>query len=221
MSIESYIAWIDSEGGSIKGATNQVTKLAQLDMIRKSPSSKIVKLNNIDEYSIVSDIDTFEYRRFLFEPDKQIYKGNYINHDGFTYLITEHTTDEIYPQAMARLCNYKFLVKVEEIKTQVGNLANGRPKYDIKKNEIYTDAVMTDKIYSSIDNRPIAIQDGSSAIFIPYIDSNSIPKINQVIMIETSQYKVVDISYKNVLDYNGIKKGYIDIRLQKEVASNV
>lgn len=226
MSIESYLARLNVQGGSIQGANSRVTKLTARQSIRLSPSRKDVHLNmNIDiAYPCLpSDINTFEIRRFLFEPDTPIYKGDYIQYEGFTYLITSHTTDDLYPQAIGEVCKYSFPLKTEETKTIVGKLENGRPKYEIERKEIVIPAVLTSKPYSTADNSSLPLPDGSAVIYFPYKQGDKLPELNFKITHKHSQYKITDWTYDNVERYEDIEyeKGYIEIRLQREANTNV
>lgn len=226
MSIESYLARLNVNGGSIQDASSRVSKLTARQGIRLSPSRKDVFVNmNIDEPlpCIPSDISTFEIRRFLFEPDTPVFKGDYIQYEGFTYLITNHTTDDIYPQAIGEVCKYYFPLKVEEIKTIIGKLENGRPKYDIQKKEITIPAVLTSKPYSTADNSPVPLPDGSAVLYFPYKTGDIIPELNFKITHKHSQYKITDWTYDNVEKYEelGYEKGFIEIRLQREANTNV
>lgn len=226
MSLESYKARLKSEGGSIQGSSSRLTKLTARQSIRLSPSRKDVHLNMDIETPypcLPSDIDTFETRRFLFEPDTPIYKGDYIQYEGHTYLITSHTIDDLYPQAIGEVCKYSFPLKVEETKTVIGKLENGRPKYEIQKKEITIPAVLTSKPYSTSDNDSIPLPDGSALIYFPYKEGDKIPELNFKITHKHAQYKITDWTYDNVEKYEELdfEKGYIEIRLQREANTNV
>lgn len=219
MSIESYLARLNVNGGSIQGASDRNTKLTIERMINDSPSRSTVGLHSKDNLhlSIVSDIDTYERRRFLFHPDVKTYKGDYIYHDDFTYLITEHTIDDKMPQSIAMLCNYEFPVKYEDSESEVivGYQANGMPIWKTQKSTHTIPCVVTSKIYSQADNAVIALADGAMTAYLPYRPHEPMPERDQQVVVHDSQYYVVDIIKTNILKFSGIDRGYLELRLQR------
>lgn len=224
MSVESYLARLNVGGGSIQGAADRNTKLTIERLINNSQSRSTVGLHSKDNlhYSIVSDIDTYEKRRFLFHPDTKTYKGDYIFHDNFTYLITEHTIDDKMPQSIALLCNYDFPVKDENYETDiiVGYQANGMPIWKTNKITNTVSCAITSKIYSQVDNAILAIPDGALIGYLPYRPNEPMPELDQEVLIYDAQYYVSDIIKTNILKFNGIEKGYLELRLQR-VQKNV
>lgn len=218
MSLDSYFARLKVEGGSIQGASNRVTKISQIEMINNSPSRSTVGLHSKDniQYSIVSDIDTYERRRFLFHPDVKTYKGDYIYHDDFTYLVVEHTTDGKFPQSIAMVCNYDFPVRTEEDhKEIIGKRDNGSPIYKTTKLTHTIPCVATSKIYSQLSNDILNLPNGAMVVYLPYRPDEPMPERDQEVLIHNSQYYVADITETKVLPFNGIKKGYLELRLQR------
>lgn len=219
MSLESYKARLRNEGGSIQGASSRVTKLAQIELINKSPSRSTVGLHSKDntQFAIVSDIDTYERRRFLFYPDVKVYKGDYIYHDDFTYLTVSHTTDDKFPQSIAMICNYDFPVRTEEYESDViiGRRPNGSPIYKTEKITHFIPSAVTSKIYSQVDNSILPLPDGAMTVYLPYRPDEPMPEKDQELLVYDSQYYVADIIKTNILKFNGIEKGFLELRLQR------
>lgn len=227
MSYESYRERMRANGGNIVDSTKLTTKRSQLKEITTSPLRADVYLN-LDETNrymcIPRDINTYEIRKFLFTPDTKIYKGDYIGFDGFTYLVIGANTSDTHPLATAQLCNFSIPVKTETIydKTQViGKESNGRPIYKSETVTITKPCVMTAKIYSTADNSSVPLPDGSMSVLLPYVINDPLPELNQKITYEQSQYKVTDLIYQNVVYFGDVKKGYVEIRLQREANTNV
>ena len=219
MSIESYLARLNVQGGSIQGASDRNTKLTIERMINDSQSRSTVGLHSKDNlhFSIVSDIDTYERRRFLFHPDTKTYKGDYIFHDNFTYLITEHTIDDKMPQSIAMVCNYDFPVRTENNESEiiVGYEANGLPIYKTQKLTHTIPCAVTAKIYSQVDNSILPMPDGAITAYLPYRPDEPSPERDQEVVIHDAQYYVADIIKTNILKFSGIDKGYLELRLQR------
>lgn len=225
MSYESYRARLRANGGSIAGATKLSTKHSLTQQIINSPSRADVYLNldnSVKHMCIPSDIETYESRKFLFLPDTKIYKGDYISYDNFIYLVISHNTNDMSPQATARLCNYDFPIRSEVVKTGeiAGYHLNGKP---ISKTQtIYhtKPCVMTSKIYSSGENSSIPLPDGAMTIYLPFVVDDPLPELNQKITYRQSQYKVTDLIFQNVFKFDNVEKGYVEIRLQRESNTN-
>lgn len=219
MSLASYKARVQNDGGSIQGASSKITRKAQIALINNSPSRSTVGLHSKEnlQHALVSDIDTYEKRRFLFHPDIKTYKGDYIYHDEFIYLVTQHTIDNNFPQSIALLCNYDFPVKVEELETQeiIGHRPNGRPIY---KTQPYTHTIpsaVTSKFYSAVENAVFSLPEGVIYAYLPYRPDEPSPELDQQVIVYDQQYFVADIIKTNILNFNGIDKGYIEVRLQR------
>lgn len=219
MSLESYRKRVLSEGKNIQEATVFETKKQQVDYILDSPSRKDVIIN-MDERNILpsipSDIDTFEIRRFLFMPDMKVYMGDYICHDGFVYLAMNQTTDKIFPQVIARNCNFDFPIGIREDSVQIGTKPNGEPIMKTKITHMVKPCVMTSKIYDIVSNSQVNLPAGSMSVYLPYVEGEQLPVLNQSIDYKHAQYKVTDLIFEKVILFNGVcEKGYIEVRLQR------
>ena len=219
MSLASYKARVRNDGGSIQGASNNITRKAQFELIRNSPSRSTVGLHSKDnlEFALVSDIDTYEKRRFLFNPDVKTYKGDYIYHDDFIYLVTNHTIDNNFPQSIALLCNYDFPVRVEEITTHeiIGRRPSGQPIYKIEPITHTIPSAVTSKFYSAVENAVFSLPEGVMYAYLPYRPDEPSPQLDQEVLIYDQQYFVADIIKTNILNFGGIDKGYIELRMQR------
>jgi hypothetical protein len=223
MSLASYRKRVLSTGKNIKEGTLYETKMNQFSYILDSPSRSDVIIN-MDEVnplpSIVSDIDTFEYRKFLFCPDLKLYIGDYICHDNFVYLAIKQTTDSAFPQLYGQLCNFDFPLEQRIKETQIGTKPNGEPIMKKEITYLTKPCVMTTNIYSTFGNSQIVLPEGSMMIYLPYAEHEPIPQLNQVIDTENAQYKVADLSYQKVIQFGSKRKGYIEIRLQRVMNTN-
>lgn len=229
MSYESYRERLKANGGNVVDSTKLTTKRSQVKEITTSPLRADVYLN-LDEADrhmcIPRDVNTYEIRKFLFTPDTKIYKGDYIGFDGFTYLVIGANTSDTHPLATAQLCNFNIPVKTEtvvnySINSIVERESNGRPIYPSQTITTTKPCVMTAKIYSTADNSSVPLPDGSMSVLLPYIANDPLPELNQKITYEQSQYKVTDLIYQNVVSFGEVKKGYVEIRLQREANTNV
>lgn len=224
MSLSSYRKRVLASGNNIREATEFETKMSQISYIMDSPSRRDVIIN-MDELnlipSIVSDIDTFNYRKFLFCPDMKVFQGDYICHDGFIYLATDQTTDPMFPQLFGRLCNFDFPIEIGEIEEKIGEKPNGEPIIKKKIDYMIKPCVMTTKIYDSLGNAQVVLPEGSMSVYLPFIEGEPLPRQNQVINVEDAQYKVTELSYEEVLLFEGLyRKGYIEVRLQRVLNTN-
>lgn len=223
MSLTSYRKRVMSSGKNIKEATMFETKMNQISYVMDSPSRSEVIIN-MDEVnplpSIVSDVDTFKYRKFLFCPDLKVYMGDYICHDNFIYLAVDQTTDQAFPQLYGQLCNFDFPLEQRIVENKIGEKPNHEPI--IKKEITYLTkpCVMTTNIYSSFGNSQIVLPEGSMMIYLPFVENEPIPKLNQVIDTENAQYKVADLSYQKVIAFGSKRRGYIEVRLQRVMNTN-
>lgn len=219
MSIESYRKRVLSEGKNIQEATIFETKKQQVDFILNSPSRKNVVIN-MDERnvlpSIPSDIDTFDIRRFLFMPDMKVYMGDYICYDGFVYLAMNQTTDTMFPQAIGRNCNFDFPIDIREEKVRIDTKPNGEPIWETNIVQMVKPCVMTSKIYDIVSNSQVNLPAGSMVVYLPFVEGEKLPAINQQIDTDYAQYKVTDMNFEKVILFDGIcKKGYVEVRLQR------
>lgn len=221
MSFNSYKARLQSLGNNKQTSERAITKISAKNKILNSPSLSKVYLEKQLVDCIVSDKTNYEIRTFLFLPDTEIYKGNYIEHQEQTYITIDHTLDDIYPQSFSYLCNFNFPIKTEEIKTIVGYTEQGRPKYDTQKNVITKPCAFSNKEFSNIKNESVSLPNGNAIVYIQYsTNPEENPKINQEIKFREYKYKITDIRYDNILLFKGEEKGYLEIRLQREANSN-
>lgn len=223
MSYESFKTRMRVTGVTPRDSSITATKQAQSQYILHSPDCKNVEINLDNTTSlpcIVSDKETYKVRRFLFLPNNKIYLGDYITVDGLNYLVTEHTLDDIYPQVIASHCNFDFPIRTIETKVRDGSYSDGRPKWKIETTTITKPSAITSKIYSSSDNYAISSPNGITTAILPYSSTREdLPMLNDKIFIEESQYTVRDIKYENVFPIDGLKRGYVEIHLEKEAKS--
>lgn len=223
MSLASFRARVLSGGKNIQQSVMLDTKMSQYAYVTESPSRRDVIIN-MDEVNrvpaIPSDMDTFKLRRFLFCPDMKVYMGDYICHDNFVYLAIDQTTDEAFPQIIAQLCNFDFPLEERITETQIGTKPNGEPIIKKEIRYLTKPCVMTTNIYSTFGNSQIVLPEGSMMIYLPFVEGEPIPKLNQVIDTENAQYKVADLSYQKVILFGDKRKGYIEVRLQRVMNTN-
>lgn len=224
MSLSSYKKRVLSSGSSLKESTIFETKMNQISYIMDSPSRQDVVIN-MDEVnplpSIVSDLDTFEYRKFLFCPDMNVHMGDYICHDGFVYLATDQTTDKAFPQLYGRLCNFDFPIHMSETERIIDHKPNGEPITERIVTYLTKPCVMTAKIYDTLGNAQVVLPEGSMSVLLPFVEGEVLPQQNQTIHVEDAQYKVTELSFEKVLLFNGKeRKGYVQVRLQRVLNTN-
>lgn len=223
MSLESFRARVLAGGKSIQQSVMLDTKMSQYAYVLESPSRRDVIIN-MDEVnkvpSIVSDMDTFKLRRFLFCPDIKVFMGDYICHDNFVYLAIDQTTDEAFPQLIGQLCNFDFPLEERIVKTKINERPNGEPIYKTETTYLTKPCVMTTNIYSTFGNSQIVLPEGSMMIYLPFVEGEPIPQLNQVIDTENAQYKVADLSFQKVIAFGEKRKGYLEVRLQRVLNTN-
>ena len=212
MPYESYRARLNSYGANRSEATINLSKQSQTQQILSSSTIKYVKLNDNQDLSpcIVSDIETFHKRRFLFLPDTVINVGDYVEHDSHTYLATDRTTDEVYPQLIGEVCNEIFVLKVKGQRIIKGRDDNNRPIYDYPETSYNFPCIFTDKNYNKIENDSLPTPDISLTVKIPYIPDR-IPSVNYEFTMQGGTYKVTNVSREHVI--NGT--GFLELRLQR------
>ena len=219
MSLASYRKRVLSNGVTMAQASSMDSKIQQVDYILNSPSRSDV-LVNIDESvsypCIVSDTKTFQLRRFLFMPDTKVYMGDYICHDGFIYLVTDQTTDTIFPQCFAQVCNFDYPIKTVTSKVLIGKKTDGSPNYKTETTTITKPAVLTENNYTVIDDNPIPLPDSTAKIYLPYYIHDEIGfEINKTIKDRHAQFRIVDYVYGKVFPFNGVDKGCLEIKLDR------
>lgn len=138
--------------------------------------------------------------------------GNLLKINNHYWLVATFPEDnKIYRKAEIELCNDIFTLTFEGTKIIVGYNDFGQPIYDYTDPITYNiPCVLSTKIYSTVDNSPIPLPDGSIMIKMPY-KIGQIPPINYVFTYHNDPYKVSTIEYDNVI--NGI--GFIEMRLQR------
>lgn len=216
---ESYRERIGAKKGEESSIQLESQKRKAASSLLDSPtlSHVLINMNEITPVpSIVSDIKTIYERRFLFLPEMNVNLGDYITHEGMTYLAKNKTSNKIYPQLFGELCNEEFPLEEIVRKVEVDKDSLGRPIFKTVKNTIKKPCVMTTKIYSQADNSPVPLPDGAVTVWLPYsLNPKEIPKLNQIVLIRGNQYKVTTVSYENVIQ----EVGTIEVRLQREPLS--
>lgn len=211
----TYKKRVQATGSTVKESMIYSTKHQMVNFIMDSPSLEHVFIDMQETLpipSIVTDIRTYRERKFLFLPDMNVNVGDYITHQGMTYLAIDKVFNELYPQLTGEVCNIDFPISTEERKIKIGTDAVGRPIYKTESITISKPCVMTDKIYSQANNSPIPLPDGAIIVKLPYSkEVNHIPKVNSVVTLEDYQYKITMLSKEFVID----EIGYIEVQLQR------
>ncbi|WP_251398436.1 hypothetical protein [Ureibacillus chungkukjangi] len=206
---------MNSYGGNIQEAVSKATKRTQEQQIIKSPNLKYVKLNSeINPLPcIVSNVDGFMKRKFLFVPETSIDNGDLIHYENYTYLTVKNSESIMYPEATTEVCNESFIYKIEGTKTNVGKDDFGRPIYETSEPTIHNiPCVLSDKTTTTDDNSPLLLPEGTIEIKIPY-KIGQIPSENYTFEYRDSPYKVKTISYENVIN----NVGFIVMRLERVI----
>lgn len=217
MSFEAYKKRMGALGANRQEMTDNVTKINQHNMLINSPSKREVKVNDEDAMRpcLVSDVETFYKRRFLFLPETEVRLGDYIYYENKIYLTTDKKTGDIYPESFADFCDKVIEVSLGKIRIDTGEVDyQGRPVY--KEEEIIEDvpANTSTKVYSALSNQPISLPTGAIIIKIPYKEEYDIP-LNHVIELDKKEYRVMDRLY-NVLTP---EEGIIELHAQREVVT--
>ena len=180
------------DGQNLSDGIRASTKRQQVKHLLESPSLQYIKVGDSEDDvpCIVSNEQTFLERRFLFLPDTDIRNGEYIHHQGFIYLVTDVTLDDIYPQAFGTICPEIFKV----------------PIY-LEKPCTYTT-----KAYSTAENAAVPLPDGVADLQIPYSEDYKVLP-NYTTEYHGEKFTVTTVSYEHVIQ----KVGYIKIRLQRVV----
>lgn len=206
---------VQADGATLKEATYSTTKRQMVNYILDSPSLTYVFVNMMETLPIpciASDVRTFYERRFLFLPDLKVSIGDYVTYRDKTYLATNATDDETYPQLIGELCNVEYPIVSEERRIKVGNDNLGRPIYKTESVVVTKPCVMTDKIYSQANNNPIPLPDGAIIVKLPHSEiDHQVPEINAHVTLNDMEYKVSTISYENVIG----GKGVLEVQLQR------
>lgn len=219
MSIESYKKRMLVTGNTPILEVKNSTQKSNYDAIMHSPTRKSVKINDEleDKYCLVTDIDSYEIRQFLFLPNTVVNKGTYIHYEDYVYLVVKGTSNEDFPKVNALVCNFQFPIKKTVIREVVGKLPNGRPDIRDIESVITIPSVMSGKIYSTLDNSSLPLPEGVQSILIPFRDE--LPEINQNLMVYNSQYRITEV-LPQILIRNNEVIGYFEIRLQRESNEN-
>ncbi|MGG0667662.1 hypothetical protein ABE073_03945 [Lederbergia citrisecunda] len=198
--------------------------------IQNSPTRSEVELLQLEEQSdktytlipaetkiaIVSDKETFYKRTILFLPDEDVQMGSYVKYDNKTYLVTNISDVNGYPQSFVEYCNQSIKVKGEKTEILTGEKdIYGKPKKITVQPEFYIPCVSTSKIYSVLDNSQMPLPEGAIMIYLPYHKEIDIP-VNYEFQIHGDNYQVTTVNKINVLtDENGFVYGYLEIRGQR------
>ncbi|RKJ44427.1 hypothetical protein D7X33_34890 [Butyricicoccus sp. 1XD8-22] len=218
MSYESYRARLSAYGGSLQNSVKKTSKRSQEQLILNSPSRVDLQVNDELELSpcIVSDIDTFYKRRFLFLPDKAISIGNTIKHDGFTYLATDQTMNEIFPELIAQLCNSTFPIittTTDYYRDENGNLVyddiTGEVIPITTTTQIDLPCVVENKYRVSDKSEQMWIAENDITVILPY---HAEIKMGMTFQMYDDIYKVINIDQTKVIGDVGI----LTLRGEKE-----
>lgn len=212
MSYEAFRRRMNSYGGDIQKATSNISKISAVNQIMYSPNRKTVNIDTLDskdEYCIVQDIDHMKIRKFLFLPDTNIQRGNYIHHEGYIYLATEQYTTEEYPQVNAEICTADFAYELDRQDAIIGYDNLGRPIYppdDSLSITLPCIVKFNDASTAIADaNEPINLLDNIITVTIPYGKINNI-KYDSVFPIFGDDYRVIRIDPSQSIDGVGLLK---------------
>lgn len=196
---------------------NSLSRRTVDEMELVEQANKTFKLMHKEaKYTIVSDKDTFYKRTILFRPDEDTQLGSYLQYDNKTYLTTNISDVDGYPQAFVEFCNFELLIKVEKIRVEVGKDNLGRPIYDYIGEDYTIPSVATSKIYSTLDNSQMPLPVGALYVYIPYHEKIDVP-VNSEFDMYGDTFQVTTVSKVNLLkDENGKLYGYLEIRGQRK-----
>lgn len=217
MSFEAYKKRLGALGANRQEMTDNVTKINQHNMLLNSPSKREVKVNDEDAMRpcLVSDVETFYKRRFLFLPETEVSLGDYIYYENKIYLTTDKKTGDIYPESFADFCDKVIEVSLGKTRVDTGKVDfQGRPIY--KEEEIVENVPVhtTTKVYSALSNQPISLPTGAIIVKLPYKKEFKIP-LNYVVEVDEKEYRVMDIIYNKLSELEGI----IELHAQREVVT--
>jgi len=221
MSLASYRKRVLSAGTNMAEIMSTDTKASQVAYILDSPARRDVFLNmneSVKVPTIPADVDTYKRRRFLFLPDSCVYIGDYICHDGFTYIAVDMITHKEMPQLIGQLCNFDFPILAGIEETEIDKKPNGEPIVAKKPKFLMKPSAITTKDYSVINNGKLNLPEGSMTAYLPYVEGEAIPAINQIVPRDTGEYKITDILTDGIVLFgDGKKRGYWEVRLQRVV----
>ncbi len=211
---DAYKARLKAEGSNIVEAVKQTTKNGNIQQILYSPTRSDVTVNDNEGLypCIVSDMKTFQKRRFLFLPDTEINLGDYIYHEGYTYLATDKTTSDTYPQLIGDVCNAEFPISTEITKVLIDKDDRGRPIYNEQINLNNVPCTVNSYYFQANETRNLLVPEGKVVVGVQYRADHTV-KLNDEFDIHGVKYKVKDIDLTSL--FNG--KGVMNIIAEKVV----
>lgn len=212
MAYEAFRARMNAYGGDIQESTSNISKISATNQIMYSPNRKTVHIDTLDseeKYCVVNDIEHMKIRKFLFLPDTDIHRGNYIHHEGYIYLATEQYTTEEYPQVNAEICTAEFNYELDREDEIIGYDDLGRPIYppdDSLSITLPCIVKMNDASTAIADaNQPINLLDNILTVTIPYGKINNIKYDSRFPMFGDT-YRVIRIDPSQSINGVGLLK---------------
>lgn len=210
LNYNSYRERLLANGGNIVDATKLTTKRSQMKEITASPLRAEVYVN-LDEsvnYTCIPSIikNNYEKRSFLFMPDVQINKGDYITHDGFTYLVIEINNSDTHPLATAQLCNSTFPLHTIITETLIGkDTRTNRPVYEEQLQLITVPCIIESRYTQANDTKNFQIPEDRLTISAQYKENNN-AELNYEFDAYNDRYRIVDVDLTLVINGVGIIK---------------
>ena len=206
------------------------TKRQIRNYIQNSPSRSTVELLQLEEQpdksyelttaeskmAIVSDKETFHKRTILFLPDEDVRMGSYVKYDNKTYLVTNISDVDGYPQSFVEHCNYSLEFKTgETTRVQTGVDERGRPVWDYIEKTIPLPCATSSKIYAVLDNSQMPLSEGAMMIKLTYHPEVKID-VNDEFVVHGDKVKITTVSKDDLLfDDNGDLYGFYTLRGQR------
>lgn len=226
----AYIKRVQAGGKTHLDGFRNSTKRQIRNYILNSPSRSTVELLQLEEQpdktyrlttaeskiAIVSDKETFYKRTILFLPDEDVQLGSYVKYDNKTYLVTNISDVDGYPQAFVEYCNYRLDIKTgETVRIQTGVDERGRPIWDYIEKTITLPCTVSSKIYAVLDNSQIPLPEGAIMIQLTYHPDINI-NVNDEFVIHGDKIQITTVSKDDLLfdDVNGLY-GFYTLRGQR------
>lgn len=209
-------------GLSSKDSMRERTRIVQRQRFYGSPTLTDITINdNVSTVpTIISEVDRYLEKSFLFAPDTPIETGWLLN-DGKNYYLSlkkSGDVDGFYPVLFAGLCNHNFVITTEKKKEIIGFDDIGKPIYEYFDKKITVPSILYSNVYSTLGNDVIALPSGALKVRIPY-DENYVKKIrkNDSYHYNDGAYRVTEVTRDGAV-FN--QEGYLEITLQREVYSD-
>lgn len=163
------------------------------EMFANSPSYRKMLVDDVEIDVIFNYGKKHGEAHALLRPKEKWTKGLYGNVDEDVYMVTEHTSNKIYPKAKLELCNSEILWEGKN-----------------KKLHRYK-CIVRGKTYEESDDRTVVVSKAELTLLIQYNDDTKEISPRQRFSIDGLSFEVVSIdSISNV--YKG--EGFIEIEIK-------